>query len=93
MTIIFKLIAITLATIISVSCEDCLKTCVYDMIDLKNKINEIKTCADDIKVLKVELEIQKNETRDLKEELEVQKNKIRDLEYELEHERNKTKGI
>ena len=79
MTIILKLISITLTCFISVSCEGCFKTCVYDMIDLKNKMNEIKTCADDI--------------NGLKEKLEVQENKTRELEYQLEHERNKAKGI
>ncbi len=79
MKIIFKLIVIILVAIISVSSEGCFNTCVYDMIELKNKINEIKTCADDLKELKEELENLKNETREIK--------------YELQHERNKTKGI
>ncbi len=33
------------------------------MLDLKNKINEIKTCGDDLKELKEEVEVLKNKTK------------------------------
>ncbi len=58
MRIILKVILINFAAIISVSCDECL-----NMIELKNKINEIKTCADDLKQLKEEVEVLKNKTK------------------------------
>ena len=63
MTTVLKVIFLNFASIISVSCQECFTTCVYDMLDLKNKINEIKTCGDDLKELKEEVEVLKNKTK------------------------------
>ena len=77
MTITWKLSYIILTTIVTVSCEGCFQKCLYDMLELKEKIIGLENALNKFKNIEEELEIQKNKTRQLEDYLEVQKNKTK----------------
>ena len=67
MTIVVEIIIIILANIESLICEKGLQTCVYDIQELKeqleNAINKIDELENKVDQLNVELKIQKNMTK------------------------------
>ena len=67
MTIKLKTILIILLNIESTVCEGCFRNCVYDMLDLKNKITQLENSL--TKIDEIE-----NKVQQLNEELQIQKN-------------------
>ncbi len=70
MTVRLKIMIIILANFTSIVGEECFRTCVYDMLELKEKIkqlenalNKIEELENKVEKLNVELQVQKNKTK------------------------------
>ena len=63
MKAVLNIICIICAFIGNVACEQCIQTCIYDMLELKETIEQLKTALKRIDDLEKEIERQKNKTK------------------------------